>query len=198
MVENYKIDIITIQKYQAELINLSKLTESNIQDIFIKESEVRLDDFSNLEYSGHIPLYLVPEGQVKSFCKAETLYQKMIFRFRNSDNSPCTFYKGCDYSNQKLLLSHAGLNSYDVNTKKIMEFFAAIRNMFSIVDIIELNDDTAKIFSERGEEYLEDFSNNNSLYLQWKKENEIKFFFGLDSDQQQKVIDKYNSMIGCH
>ena len=64
------ISIEWINLYKQNLITFSNITEMDIRDIWIRNGDIYLDNFSELEYNYDIPIY-----------------QKMIFRYNNSKNN---------------------------------------------------------------------------------------------------------------
>jgi len=75
----FYINLDLIQKFNKQLVEFSNITENQIRDIWYNNGEEYLNDFTNLEYKGDIPLY-----------------QKMIFRFRNGGNKASRLFNGCD------------------------------------------------------------------------------------------------------
>lgn len=51
------IDFDMISDYHDELINFSNIQESDIQEIWIKYNEIRIQDLSKIVYNYDIPLY---------------------------------------------------------------------------------------------------------------------------------------------
>jgi len=97
---------------KTELEKLSNITETDIQDIWIRSGEARVAEYV---YSFEGPLYV-----------------KMVFRFRNtihedSPPSPSFFFNGLDPGNRNKLLQRFDLGDYI----DVMHFFVWIRSSFS-------------------------------------------------------------------
>jgi len=107
----------------------------------------------------------------------------MIFRFRNCNNSPFAFIKQLDSVNQQIPLRYFKIyTDHDYELYELIEFFGWLKNYFNIYGILDLFSDTMTTISEARE------SEPYNLWLQ----NEIIFFFGIDTNYQQKLINKYN------
>lgn len=161
--QKYRIHLDHILCVKNQLLKFGHLDEKMIQDIWIKSGEKKLFYFNNITYDINMPLY-----------------QKMILRFINCFKSPSLFYLECDPSNkQKLLLFYYLLIDDNKNINKVFNFFAWIKNYLTIGDILELDEITDM--------------DKSILYKLWKNSNEIFFFFGLSTNKQNKLINKYNS-----
>src|SRR5436190_22915826 len=110
-----------LNKYKNQLLNLSNIDEFKIRDIWIKQDDQYLDNFSNLQYNFEIPLY-----------------QKMIFRYRNGNKLSTRLYQGLDPCNKTRILYNYGL--YYEDAHELMEFLAWIANGLGIYDILKLED----------------------------------------------------------
>lgn len=98
-----------MDKFKDKLINFSNIGEMNIRDIWYKDGEEYLNDFSNMEYNYNIPLY-----------------QKMIFRFRNNNRSAPLLFSGCDPHNKNRLLLYFGICAEE--KCEMIEFFKWLNN----------------------------------------------------------------------
>ena len=76
-----------INQYHKQLTNLSNMTEEDIKSMWIMPNED--SDISNLQYNWNIPLY-----------------QKMIFRFRQCEQSPFRFCNQIDPVNQYRMMMY--------------------------------------------------------------------------------------------
>ena len=178
----HRITLQWIAKFKLQLLKLSYLTEEDIRDIWIRQGEDMTVDLSTIIYNYDIPLY-----------------QKMIFRFRNCNNSAVRFFHQIDPCNQGIVLRRFGLifnNMTEVselcNTKnpielllrgtgELVEFFSWIANGLGSYNItmLEFND------------FNEELCQKSSFVKSWSK-NQVEFFFGLSEQKQQELIDQYN------
>jgi len=165
-------DILSIKNF---LIELSKMNEFDITNIWIQPGEPKISDKEGLKalvYSlrSHEYNYNIP------------LYQEMIFKFRNCDQSPCRFYNQVDPNNQKTLASYFArklpmneyIDVYDKNFYKIMQFMAWLKNGLGLYHFQELG------LTMGG-------------YESWLI-NEIVFFFYVNEEMQVKLINMYNQL----
>ena len=103
-----------IDQYGQKLDQMSGFDENTIRDIWRKDDESWLNDFSNLEYThNNMPLYF-----------------KMIFRFWNYNRMVSTFYRGITWFDQDLFLRHYCVSRDEVH--ELMEFFAWITNTLTV------------------------------------------------------------------
>lgn len=158
-----QITLDLLLSVKPQLMKMSTTNEFDIQKIFIRPNEEQFFDFSNLIYRYDAPLY-----------------QKMIFRFRQCDKSPFRFWNQLDPSNRNAFLRY--FNFYSENKIEITEFFAWLKNGLGIGDFHEL-------YGTQNNEYTPGELPGYKLWL----ENEIVFFFGIDEEKQQQLINKYNT-----
>ena len=118
-----RVSLEEVIMFRDRLTNLSYITEQDIKDIWIKQGDENLDDFSTMEYRHNAPLY-----------------QKMIWSYRSKRCGATTLYQGCDICNQQRLLAKYNilLNETSYN---IMEFIRWIRNSITAYDIDEIESD---------------------------------------------------------
>lgn len=160
-----------VKSYANQLFQFSNITESDIRDIWIKDNEEYLEDFSNLKYDYSIPLY-----------------QKMIFRFRNGGNLATRLYDGRDPGNKRRLTSYFGLHQSNripvrriisglqIHHDELIEFMSWIANGLGVHDIAE----------------LKKVGVSKSQYIDSWRKNQIEFFFSLSEADQQSLIERYN------
>ena len=153
-----KVTLKQILSQSEKLHKLAKLDEEQIQEIFRNDSEEKVTNFTELEYRYDAPLY-----------------QKMIFRFRNCQNSPCGMIYQCDPVNQGYITRHFGFYQ---GSKDLISFFAWIKNSLGLYDI----------------------KNMESLFGQdienlWRTKNEVDLFFAVNENLQRHLIKGYNAMI---
>lgn len=148
-----------VYQLAEELNHISDMKEEDVRDIWIQPYENF--DITSLQYNYNIPLY-----------------QKMIFRFRQCEQSPFRFCSQLDPNNQFRMLSYYKI--YDDN-KQLINFCSWLKNGIGIHDLYELDGALNKI----------DDINQSELYQLWKI-NEIKFFFGINYNKQLSLINKYN------
>ena len=164
--QQYYITSDEINTYKDKLIRLSNITEVNIMNIWFTRNDLRDEDLGKLVYYYDAPVY-----------------QKMIWRFRNSEKSPAFLYNGCDPCNKEKLLKWFGLSNFELNNRfgnRLMEFFVWLKSSYSeyqCKNLLQSNDTL----------YVHTCINNWNI-------NEITFFFGLLSSDQQKLIDEYNKV----
>lgn len=151
-----------IDNNKQNLINFSNITEENIRDIWFTNGDVYIDDLTLLEYHWSIPLY-----------------QKMIFRYRNSDKLASKFFRGCDPYNQMILLRK--FHMYHEN-KDLIDFFSWISTSLGVYDIVQLE----------GLEFNDENLDESKYVKSWKK-NDIEFFFSLSEDNKNYLIEKFNT-----
>lgn len=155
-----RITFAFINKYRTQLNQMSDMKEVDIRALWMQPGED--PDISNLQYNWNIPLY-----------------QKMIFRFRQCEQSPFRFCNQIDPGNQGRMLSYYHI--YDDNEKQLINFFSWLKNGIGQYDLYEL---------DRTLTNLNEIDQSN-LYQLWKI-NEIKFFFGIDRQKQLILINRYN------
>jgi hypothetical protein len=119
-----------------QLIKLSNITETQIQEIWIKGEEEYLTDFSSLEYNHNAPF--VP-------------LQKMIFTYRNEGNSATGLWNCCNHSNKKLLLFYFDL--VDESDQQLMEFFSWIATKFFHYQSHELESPNMHLWKQNNIEF---------------------------------------------
>src|SRR5204863_4369925 len=105
-----------IEKYIPELLTISNLTESDIQNMWISARETRLTKFDALVYKYDMPLF-----------------GKMIFRWRNCQKSPAYFYNQIDPANKQRFLSYHLV--YDRDFEYLMDFFVWLKNHMIIYEV---------------------------------------------------------------
>jgi len=149
-----------INRYRKQLNQISEMKEEDIRAMWIQPGES--SDISNLQYNWSIPLY-----------------QKMIFRFRQCEQSPFRFCNQIDPNNQGRVMSYYKI--YDDFSNQLINFFAWLKNGLGIYDLFEL-DGTL--------EQIKDIE-KSQLYQLWKI-NEIKFFFGINGQKKNRLINRYN------
>ena len=152
-----------IKSHYKELNVISQIKENTIQRIWGANSDEKLDDI----YTYNMPLY-----------------KKMVFRFRNTitspfkNPSPFQFVKQVDPGNQRKFMSYFGIHN---NERDLIEFFGWLRCGLGVYDISELQQLNSIEEVYETEMY--------KLFIQ----NEIIFFFGINDEYKQKLIDRYNS-----
>jgi len=134
------------------------MKEEDVRALWILPGED--PDISDLKYHWNIPLY-----------------QKMIFRFRQCEQSPFRFCNQIDPVNQDRMMSYYQI--YDLFEKQLINFFSWLKNGLGVYDLYELD----------GMKYN---TNELSQSAQLWKVNEIKFFFGIDRQAQTVLINRYN------
>lgn len=150
-----------INKYSKQLNQLSEMKEEDVRALWIQPGES--PDISNLQYNWNIPLY-----------------QKMIFRFRQCEQSPFRFCNQIDPVNQSRMMSYYQI--YDDYGNQLINFFAWLKNGLGVYDLFELDGTLDQIKDV----------DKSQLYQLWKI-NEIKFFFGIDEQKRCLLIDRYNA-----
>lgn len=147
--KDYLINQSDLLSQKSQLMDVSLLSPNDIMLIWRKPNEETISDFDNIEYNFMMPLY-----------------KKMILRFKNEGRSdPAAFIKSMDPSNQNKISLWYGIYNY-----KIFEFFAYLKNQFSVYQIDEMDMDSNA----------------------WKSNTSIKFFFDLSETNQKRLIDMYN------
>jgi hypothetical protein len=149
-----------ISKYHKQLDRLSEMKEEDVRALWIQPGDD--PDISNLQYNWSIPLY-----------------QKMIFRFRQCEQSPFRFCNQIDPVNQSRMMSYYQI--YDDFNRQLIDFFAWLKNGLGVYDLYELDGSLDSI------EEIE----KSIIYQLWKV-NEIKFFFGISHSMQMSLINRYN------
>ena len=142
------IALNSLGSIKTELLGFSDLTESRIRDLWGRTAD---------------PLFSADHPYPQN--RTPSLYEKMIFRFRQA-GSAATFYNGLDPSTQQWLSMRCGI--YDVKRgHEALLFFSWIGNGLGPSDI-----------------------DAQAISL-WRK-NEIRYFWSLDEARQQSLIDRYN------
>lgn len=149
-----------INKYHKQLDQISKMRKEDIRALWIQSGES--SDISNLQYNYDIPLY-----------------QKMIFRFRQCEQSPFRFCNQIDPVNQSRMMFYFKI--YDDNENQLINFFAWLKNGLGPYDLFELDGTLDQV---------KDIE-KSQLYQLWKI-NEIKFFFGINEQKRNLLINRYN------
>lgn len=104
----------------------------------------------------------------------DPLYMKMIHRLRNCGHLAAQFYHQIDPCNQSLFRQiFMKKESGSMEAHGMLEFMAWTSNMLGEFDIREMRDD-------------------DSFVEKWKK-TPIAFFFDLDSAEQKRLVDRYNT-----
>lgn len=158
-----------VESYKDQFLDLARLDESVIQRIWIERGEEELESFDDLVYRFDAPLY-----------------QKMIFRYWNCKKRPETLVKQIDPVNRNLVFMRYNIPNEEGGD--LVEFFSWITNMLSIIDIYQL---------EKHPEEVKDLENidRSDLVKRWDNSNGIDFYFGLSSEKQNWIVDKYNDML---
>lgn len=154
------ITLSFIYKYHKQLERLSAMKEDDIRALWIQPNED--PDISSLQYNYNIPLY-----------------QKMIFRFRQCEQSPFRFCNQIDPGNQSRMMSYYQI--YDDNERQLINFFAWLKNGLGIYDLYKLDESSTSI------EEIE----KSQIYQLWKV-NEIIFFSNINDNKKSLLVDRYN------
>jgi hypothetical protein len=104
----YSINLDDIIKYKDKFIYFSKITESDIQNLWIKSNEQK-KDLVSLVYNYDI-----------------SLWEKMVWRFRNCNKCIVQFWIQIDPINKLYILHKYGFFENDIDN--LMYFFAWIKN----------------------------------------------------------------------
>lgn len=158
------ITLDIINENQDKFIKFSMLTKQDIKEIFFQPGDVDIADLDGMEYDWRLPLYA-----------------KIIFRLVQNDSQICGMYWGLDPINQKIL--RCSCKIYD-DLAGGVEFFAWIKNSFGLCELLEVEGTLEKADLKKGWE-------SSKLYHSWK-DNVVKYFYGLNSTQQMKLIEKFN------
>ena len=147
------VTIDWIIKNKVNLLKFSDLSEQDIKHFWMGDNDKDIIDLKKLIYRYDAPIY-----------------QKMIWRFRNCNKSPSSFWNQIDPVQQNNLAFR-----YDIyfDNKELLYFLSWIKNGLCYTDIHNL-----------------DMTDN--LYNVWQL-NEIKFFFMLNNALQEDFIKRYNT-----
>lgn len=168
-----RVTLEWINEHRTELDKMSKMTEFDIQNMWIQDGENRLSDFGHLQYRWDAPLF-----------------QKMIFRYWNAKKSPSRLATQIDSGNRQRMLTYFGI--FDLNENDLVEFFAWLKNGLGVYDLYELHGGLPST----------DAVKDTVLFKLWNI-NEIVFFFGINKTLQtilmtrynKECVDSYNAMI---
>ncbi len=125
----------TIMLKKKELLIFSKIDEYDIQNFWIRNGEVRLDGFHDVEYDGAMPLYL-----------------KMIFRFWQYNKSAVMIAKTIDPIQKGNFLY-----KYNI-TDDLIEFFSWIKNYLMATDV-------GAIYASRGDDLVKRWKDNEIQFF---------------------------------
>lgn len=143
------IDLDMIAKYKDELIRFSNMEESDIQNIWISDNEIKLEDLSKIKYSYDNPWY-----------------QKMIFQFRGDHLSPICFFNCIDKYNQKKLLRYFAM---DNTCFDIMNFFVWINSKYGLTIHVDEDNKIKFFFDLPDNEQILLINNYNEYVYQYHK-----------------------------
>lgn len=160
-----------LEKSKGKLLLFSKLSEKDIQKIFIKKDEIEIikDEGDEIKYSFSLPLYA-----------------KFILRFRQEArrNQACLHEQICSSKSQ--LLQYFGMAGY--SHSYMMGLFAWIKNSFGCYDVV--------IFEGNSNSRItEDDIDNSKMLVKWRESNGIEFYFSLEQNYQKKLVSKYNKEV---
>lgn len=186
-----RLNLEEFEFQKDKLLTFSHLGEKDIWKIWSEPGDDQISDFSSLEYRFDAPLY-----------------QKMIFRYRDSSSQAAPFWYGCDRDNKRKMLERFGLytmdtrlpismvislsdQEFDILSKEyirddghLIEFLAWIVNMLGPCDIFHLEGLPDNLLFPQCIE-------QSKYYPLWRQ-NGIEFFFSLLIDKRQALIDQYN------
>ena len=164
----YKINYITkdwISTYAKKLHHFSNITEDDIQNIWIQDGDKRIKNYSKMVYTSNMPIF-----------------KKMIFHFALSNRSACSFWIKQSIYNKLILLKYFGMDYEE--TRELIDFFHWITQKNWLYILSQL-DNRITIDNFMSSEYF--------TYM--KNYDQINFFWLLDPEKQQRVIDIYNENV---
>lgn len=153
------ITLSFIDSFKEQLHVMSNATEVDVTKIFGGDPNLIVDNI----YSFDMPLY-----------------KKMVFRYRNANNSIIQLCREVDPGNQQRVLNYFNLSYFDLSFKDLLEFFGYIHNMMGSYHVENLLEGAV----------LDSHAMKELLNL--KKYNDIKFYFSLDDHIKEKLIEIYN------
>ena len=159
----------------------ANMTEENIRDIWYEQGDMFVENLKELKYNSDHP----------TWCK-------MIFRYRNSSRNPIRMLQGVTFKNK--MLYHYNLRDYAKRRNSLaispeyqpyIDFFfwiACSLDLYTLRDLTGIRDTQVS-----SNEMFNDF--DISEPLKTAQENCIGLFYGIASEYQIKMLDKYNAYI---
>ncbi len=149
----YNVTKEELLAWKDKLVSLCSITESDVRDIWIENRDENVDDLSTLVYHWDAPLY-----------------QKMIWRLRNSRGHVAGFWNGLDPCNRKILTSRYKLHDDPDRAMNFMVWICCTLGLYHIEKI------------------------SPSLVEVWQKNNAIFLYF-LTDEQLTALIKRHNDDI---